>query len=179
MPRPRSPCCERASSGQITAAALNNVMNSRRLIADSRGPQGIVAAQTCTGKDPAHVRFGSKADIAEHQPMSALPPIARSIAFFGMSALGQKRTWHHSLDHLVGARQQIVRNHKAERLGGLEIDNRLELGRPLNRQVARLRAPQNLVDEGSGEPEHVRKARTQSWPRSASAVFLSPAFAVQ
>src|SRR5262249_4165453 len=25
--------------------------------------QGIVATQTCTGKGPAHVRFGSKADI--------------------------------------------------------------------------------------------------------------------
>src|SRR5215470_11571631 len=63
MRRVRSSCCERASSGQISAAALNNVMNSRRLIADPRGPQGIVAAQTCTGKDPAHVRFGSKADM--------------------------------------------------------------------------------------------------------------------
>src|SRR5262249_30985649 len=63
MRRVRSPGSERASIGQITAAALNNVMNSRRLIADPRGPQGIVAAQTCTGKDPAHVRFGSEADI--------------------------------------------------------------------------------------------------------------------
>jgi hypothetical protein len=39
-------------------------MNSRRLIADPRGSQGIVAAQTCTGKDPANVRFGPEADIA-------------------------------------------------------------------------------------------------------------------
>ena len=27
--------------------------------------RGIVAAQTCTGKGPGHVRFGSKADIGE------------------------------------------------------------------------------------------------------------------
>src|SRR5262245_48516122 len=94
MRRVRSSCCERASSGQITAAALNNVMNSRRLIADPRGQQGIVAAQTCTGKDPAHARFGSKADICvatshvrftpnsdrksglPQRVMSALPPKA-------------------------------------------------------------------------------------------------------
>src|SRR5262245_25993337 len=33
-----------------------------------------------------------KQTFAVHQPMSALPPIATSIAFFGVSALGQKRT---------------------------------------------------------------------------------------
>src|SRR4029453_14838102 len=39
-----------------------------------------------------HVCFGSKADFALQQVMSALLPIATLIAFFGMSALGQKRT---------------------------------------------------------------------------------------
>src|SRR5262245_22163850 len=55
--------------------------------------------------------LGQKQTFALHQPMSALPPIATSIAFFGMSALGQKRT--HALqqtaslfDHLIRARQQ-------------------------------------------------------------------------
>ena len=60
-------------------------------------------------------------------------------------------------DHLIGAGEQIVRNCKAERLGGLEIDNNLELGRPLYRQIARLRALHNLVDERSRAPEHVGK----------------------
>src|SRR5215510_15671498 len=36
--------------------------------------------------------LGQKRTCALHQRMSALPPIATSIAFFGMSALGQKRT---------------------------------------------------------------------------------------
>src|SRR5262249_22636032 len=36
--------------------------------------------------------LGQKQTFALHQPMSALPPIATSIAFFGMSAMGQKRT---------------------------------------------------------------------------------------
>src|SRR5262245_60674069 len=93
MRRTRSFCCARAVSGQA-AAPPTSVMNSRRLIADPRGSQGIVAAETYTGKDPANVRFGSKADIcganshvrftpnsdreSRHLPkvMSALPPKA-------------------------------------------------------------------------------------------------------
>ena len=39
--------------------------------------------------NPVHVRFGSLADIAVQKGMSALPPIATSIAFLGMTALGQ------------------------------------------------------------------------------------------
>ena len=36
--------------------------------------------------------LGQKQTYALQNVMSALPPIATSIAFFGMSALGQKRT---------------------------------------------------------------------------------------
>ena len=36
--------------------------------------------------------LGQKQTIALQKGMSALPPIATSIAFFDMSALGQKRT---------------------------------------------------------------------------------------
>ena len=41
----------------------------------------------------------------------------------------------HSLDHLVGEREQLWRNFQAERLRGFEIDNQLELGRLLDGQV--------------------------------------------
>src|SRR5262245_33166890 len=61
-----SRCCARAVKGHA-AAPPNSVMNSRRLIADPRGSQGIVAAQTCTGKDPDNVRFGSEADMCSAQ----------------------------------------------------------------------------------------------------------------
>jgi hypothetical protein len=60
-------------------------------------------------------------------------------------------------DHLIGTREQVVRNFKAEGLGSLEVDDRLKLGRPLDRQVARLRALQNLVDECSRAPEQDEK----------------------
>src|SRR5216684_1691206 len=47
-----------------------------------------------------------------------------------------KRSSARSLDHLVGARKHSRRNLKAERLGGLEIDDQFELCRLLDRQVA-------------------------------------------
>jgi len=59
--------------------------------------------------------LGQKQTFALHQPMSALPPIATSIAFFGMSALGHKRT-------------SCTRRHIAECL--LEISAGSDIGFP-------------------------------------------------
>src|SRR5258708_40293154 len=53
-------------------------------------------------------------------------------------------------DHLVGALQQRCRHFDAKRLCGLQIDHQFELGRLLDRQVARLRTLENLVDEDGG-----------------------------
>src|ERR1700730_11525531 len=52
------------------------------------------------------------------------------------------------LDHLVGAQQKLLRDRKPDRLRGLEVDRQYELGRQLDRKVARLLGPQNAVDIG-------------------------------
>ena len=41
-------------------------------------------------------------------------------------------------DQFVGAAEQRHWNSEAERLGGLKVDDQLEFGRPLNRQIGRL-----------------------------------------
>jgi hypothetical protein len=51
------------------------------------------------------------------------------------------------LNDLVGLSEQDGRDRQAERPGSLEIDYQLELDRPLDRNVARLGAPQDLDDE--------------------------------
>src|SRR6516164_4458829 len=63
-----------------------------------------------------------------------------------------------SLDHLVGKNEHAGRNSEAERLGGGQVDDEIELGRLLDRDVARLCSAQNLVDVVGSAPELVRQA---------------------
>jgi hypothetical protein len=58
-----------------------------------------------------------------------------------------------SLDHLVGAQKQRLRDLDAERLGGLQIDDKRELGRLLSQRPGRAsRAPGPLKrDVGSAK----------------------------
>jgi hypothetical protein len=52
-----------------------------------------------------------------------------------MSALCQKRTLERLLNHLVSGHLQRQRQLQAEGLGGFEIDDELEFGRLLHRQL--------------------------------------------
>src|SRR5690349_6585942 len=63
-------------------------------------------------------------------------------------------------NQLVRAGKDARRQLKAERLGGLEVDDHLELGWLLNWKIGRLRTPQNLVNVISGAPKQV----SNIWP---------------
>jgi hypothetical protein len=63
-------------------------------------------------------------------------------------------------DHLVGDGEQRRWNFEAEYFGGGEVNDEIELGRLLDRQVARLRPAQNLVDEVGSAPPQDREVRS-------------------
>src|SRR5262249_31919313 len=58
-------------------------------------------------------------------------------------------------NHFIRPEQQRRRDGEAERLGGLEVDDKFERGRLLHWEVARLGALEDLVDIGRGAAEVV------------------------
>ncbi len=65
-----------------------------------------------------------------------------------------------SFDHLVGADQDGLRDREPESFGCTQIDGYLELGRRLNRKVARLLTPKDAVDIGCRAPKLVGYVNT-------------------
>src|SRR5258708_32828605 len=64
-----------------------------------------------------------------------------------------------SINDLIRLSQQRLRDREAEGFGGLEVDDQLELRRLLDREIPRLRALEDLVDEESRAPEEIRVVR--------------------
>src|SRR5215471_7072403 len=59
----------------------------------------------------------------------------------------------HLFDHLVGAQEKGLGQLQPERLGGRQVDDEVELGRLLDRELGGPGAAQNLVDIIAGAPE--------------------------
>jgi len=55
------------------------------------------------------------------------------------------------LDHLVGAREQLIRDIEAERLGRLDVDYELKFGRQYDRKLSWLVASENAASIDAGK----------------------------
>src|SRR5262249_17390858 len=96
-----------------------------------------------------NVRFGSKADMCGalghvcFTPESGHVQCSNACLLWANSRLMQCN--NRLFDHFVGSHQQRWRNCKAERLGSLEVDHQLKLGRLLDWQIRRLSSFQYLI----------------------------------
>ena len=71
----------------------------------------------------------------------------------------QKRTLDRlSIDQLIGHREHCRRDREVERVGGLEVDDKLVLIGRLDWEIARLLAMQNAIDEIGCLTEFIRLA---------------------
>src|SRR5205823_1798586 len=92
----------------------------------------------------------SKNPAASTSTSTAARPILPS-SFHGQDGL---------LDYLVGLRKQDRRHGKPERFRSYEVDDQLELGRSLDRQIGRFGPLEDLVGKAGGAPKKVVQVRS-------------------
>jgi hypothetical protein len=80
-----------------------------------------------------------------------------------------------SLDHLVGELLELRWHIKAECRGGLEVDDQIELLRPLYRQVTRLGTVQDFGDVIPASSEHLGYVRPISYQTAELRKFTEQA----
>jgi hypothetical protein len=70
-------------------------------------------------------------------------------------------------DHLVGAGEYRRRNGEAEGLGSFEVNDKLELGRRLNRKIGRVLALEDAIDVAGRAPINSRQNRRRLYRAKA------------
>ncbi len=101
--------------------------------------------------------MSEKTPTSRPAPVCLLPPAADKQSHTTSAALCQEETYAVQqiaalFDHLVGAGKHGRRHVEAERLGRLEVEHRLVLGRRLHWQVGRLLALQDAIDVAGRAP---------------------------
>ena len=77
-----------------------------------------------------------------------------------LSQCGRQSSWlTSSPDHLIGLQEDGRGNRQTKGLGGLQVDDQLELGGLLHGEVGRFGIFEDLVHIGGGAPMAVREAR--------------------
>jgi hypothetical protein len=129
------------------APALLVVARELEVVALSGHPDGDVA-DARPGIEPGPQRLEGAAEGRSRKPGEA------ECCSQKLAALVE----HRLLNHLVGPQQDRLRNRKTESLGGFDIENELELGGLLDREISWVRSLENSIDVARCLPISLSKA---------------------